>query len=59
MGFGTAGLRSKMGAGYSRMNDLTIIQTTQGFSKYMLEVTPEVRDRGVVIGYDGRHNSFR
>ena len=24
-----AGLRSKMGAGYTRMNDLTVIQTTQ------------------------------
>jgi phosphoglucomutase/phosphopentomutase len=29
MSFGTAGLRSKMGAGYSMMNDLTIIQTAQ------------------------------
>ena len=25
----SAGLRAIMGAGYSRMNDLTIIQTTQ------------------------------
>lgn len=29
MEFGTAGLRAPMGAGVSRMNDLTIIQTTQ------------------------------
>ena len=29
MSFGTAGLRSRMGAGYSMMNDLTIIQTAQ------------------------------
>ena len=29
MVFGTAGLRAKMGAGYSRMNDLTVIQTAQ------------------------------
>lgn len=29
MEFGTAGLRAPMGAGISRMNDLTIIQTTQ------------------------------
>lgn len=29
MEFGTAGLRSRMGAGYSMMNDLTIIQTAQ------------------------------
>lgn len=29
MEFGTAGLRAAMGAGVARMNDLTIIQTTQ------------------------------
>ena len=29
MVFGTAGLRAKMGGGYSRMNDLTVIQTAQ------------------------------
>ena len=29
MEFGTAGLRAAMGVGVSRMNDLTIIQTTQ------------------------------
>ena len=27
--FYCAGLRARMGAGFSRMNDLTIIQTTQ------------------------------
>ncbi|CAD5118485.1 DgyrCDS7184 [Dimorphilus gyrociliatus] len=59
MAFGTAGLRARMGAGYSMMNDLTIIQTTQGFAKYMLTVTPNVRKNGVVIGFDGRHNSHR
>lgn len=59
MEFGTAGLRSSMGAGYSMMNDLTIIQTTQGFSVYMLELSPTVRKRGVIIGFDARHNSKR
>lgn len=29
MSFGTAGLRAPMGAGFSRINDLTIIQSTQ------------------------------
>ncbi|KAI0234784.1 hypothetical protein L0F63_007251, partial [Massospora cicadina] len=28
--FGTAGLRAKMEAGFSRMNDLTVIQASQG-----------------------------
>lgn len=61
MTFGTAGLRSKMGAGFSRMNDLTVIQTTQGFCKYLeLQFGKEVcQERGVVIGYDARHNSHR
>ena len=31
----------------------------QGFAKYMLEVTPYVVDKGVIIGYDARHNSRR
>ena len=30
--FGTAGLRAKMGAGYSQMNDLTVIQTAQVYT---------------------------
>ncbi len=29
LAFGTAGLRAKMQAGYSRMNDLTVIQSSQ------------------------------
>ena len=32
--FGTAGLRAKMGAGFSQMNTLTILQTAQGLLKY-------------------------
>jgi phosphoglucomutase / phosphopentomutase len=61
MEFGTAGLRAKMGAGYSMMNDVTIIQTTQGFLKHLQTTfTPEVLNkRGVVIGYDARYNSQR
>ncbi|KAJ8298163.1 hypothetical protein KUTeg_024694 [Tegillarca granosa] len=59
MEFGTAGLRARMGAGYSMMNDLTIIQTSQGLAKYLLSNNPNVKQKGVVIGYDGRHNSNR
>lgn len=33
--FGTAGLRGPMGAGYNRMNELVVLQTTQGLIKYM------------------------
>ncbi|KAL5460508.1 hypothetical protein EMCRGX_G033959 [Ephydatia muelleri] len=61
MAFGTAGLRSKMGAGYTRMNDLTVIQTTQGLCCYLLEKfgVDACKNRGVVVGYDSRHNSHR
>jgi len=58
--FGTAGLRAAMGAGFAFLNDLTIIQATQGLLRYMRLMFPDdIQERGVVIGYDGRHNSLR
>eukprot|EP01121_Diplochlamys_sp_Union-15-3_P000581 TRINITY_DN10505_c0_g1_i2.p1 TRINITY_DN10505_c0_g1~~TRINITY_DN10505_c0_g1_i2.p1 ORF type:complete len:589 (-),score=89.15 TRINITY_DN10505_c0_g1_i2:11-1777(-) len=53
--FGTAGLRGKMTAGYNFINDLTIIQTTQGLCVYLEKMSNKAK--GVCIGYDGRHNS--
>jgi phosphoglucomutase/phosphopentomutase len=58
--FGTAGLRGRMGPGYSQMNDLVIIQTAQGLAVYLEEALEDViHKNGVVVGYDGRHNSKR
>ncbi|MBZ3872819.1 Phosphoglucomutase-2 [Sciurus carolinensis] len=54
MEFGTAGLRAPMGAGISHMNDLTIIQTTQGFCRYLEEQFSDLKQRGVVISFDAR-----
>ncbi|KAJ7414512.1 Phosphoglucomutase-2 [Willisornis vidua] len=54
MEFGTAGLRAAMGPGISHMNDLTIIQTTQGFCRYLEKNFSDLRKRGVVIGFDAR-----
>ncbi|XP_023812285.1 phosphoglucomutase-2 [Oryzias latipes] len=54
MEFGTAGLRAAMGPGTSCMNDLTIIQTTQGFCCYLEQTFGDLKERGVVIGYDAR-----
>ncbi|XP_063061690.1 glucose 1,6-bisphosphate synthase [Engraulis encrasicolus] len=54
MAFGTAGLRAAMGAGFSRINDLTVIQSTQGMYKYLSKVFPDFGSRGLVIGYDTR-----
>jgi phosphoglucomutase/phosphopentomutase len=57
--FGTAGLRGKMGPGYNQMNELVIIQTGQGLAKYLLKTIPNVTDKGIILGYDGRYNSKR
>jgi phosphoglucomutase/phosphopentomutase len=56
--FGTAGIRAPMQAGFARLNDLTIIQVTHGFAKYLKQQFPG-ESRGVAIGFDGRHNSRR
>jgi len=55
--FGTAGLRAEMGAGFARMNSLTVIQTSQGLADYLLGKHPDAAVAGVVIGHDARHNS--
>ncbi|XP_076177688.1 phosphoglucomutase 2 isoform X2 [Ptiloglossa arizonensis] len=48
-----------MGPGYSQMNDLVIVQTGQGLSKYLIDVVLNLTVKGVIIGYDGRHCSKR
>ena len=60
MAFGTAGLRARMGPGYTCMNDVTVIQTSQGFGKYLLEAQESLaKENGIAIGFDARHNSAR
>lgn len=60
LSFGTAGLRGRMAPGYASMNDLVIIQTGQGLIKYLESTTKDLLlTNGIVIGYDGRHNSRR
>ncbi|XP_060903307.1 glucose 1,6-bisphosphate synthase [Labrus mixtus] len=54
MSFGTAGLRAPMGAGFNRINDLTIIQSTQGLYSYLSRCFADFSSRGVVIGFDTR-----
>lgn len=56
--FGTAGLRGVVGAGPMGMNRLVIRQTSAGLGAYLLEQIHDVAERGVVIGYDGRHDSY-
>ncbi|EMD38678.1 hypothetical protein CERSUDRAFT_113859 [Gelatoporia subvermispora B] len=57
--FGTAGLRGRMEAGWSRMNDLIIIQASQGLCAYVLKNVADAASRGVVVGHDHRHHSER
>ncbi|TMS01481.1 Glucose 1,6-bisphosphate synthase [Larimichthys crocea] len=54
MSFGTAGLRAPMGAGFSRINDLTVIQSTQGLHSYLSRYFADFSSRGVVVGFDTR-----
>lgn len=55
--FGTAGLRATMGAGFARMNAVTVIQASQGLAAYLLQNETNVEERGIVIGRDARFNS--
>ncbi|KAL7754511.1 hypothetical protein RI367_000496 [Sorochytrium milnesiophthora] len=53
--FGTAGLRARMEAGFARMNDLTVIQATQGLCSYLLSTLQgDASKASVVIGHDHR-----
>lgn len=55
--FGTAGLRGVIGAGPNRFNRSVVIRTTAGLASYLLDTVPDVKTRGVVIGFDGRRLS--
>ena len=46
-----------MGAGFARMNNLTIIQATQGLYSYLQSSFPLLQDMGVIIGHDHRFHS--
>lgn len=66
LAFGTAGLRAEMGAGWARMNDLTVAAAAQGLLVALEEIAaaamtdaPEaavvaIRQRGLVVGADHR-----
>lgn len=57
LAFGTAGLRGIVGAGESRMNRAVVLRTSAGLAQYLLDNEPDAKERGVVIGYDGRRMS--
>lgn len=43
-----------MAAGTAYMNDLVVIQATQGLVRYAAEHVEGAKERGIVIGYDHR-----
>lgn len=53
--FGTAGLRSSMESGFSHMNDVTILQASQGLVEYLVANNGD----SIVVGYDHRYHSQR
>ncbi|CCH59166.1 hypothetical protein TBLA_0B03250 [Henningerozyma blattae CBS 6284] len=56
--FGTAGLRSTMEAGFSRMNTLTVLQASQGLATYMKNDAKNTGQKLIaVIGHDHRYHS--
>ena len=58
MQFGTAGLRGVMGAGRTMMNAYMIAKATKALALCLKEeYGDEAVRRGVVVGYDCRHNS--
>ncbi|MFT5681867.1 MAG: phosphomannomutase [Myxococcota bacterium] len=56
--FGTAGIRGRMGPGPGQMNRALVRQVTAGIAAYLLKNEPDAATMGVVIGFDGRHNSL-
>ena len=55
--FGTAGLRAELGAGPMRMNRVVVRRAAAGLARWLLDTDPTAAERGVVIGFDARHNS--
>lgn len=46
-----------MGPGINRMNVYTVRQATEGLAQFMDTLGDEIKQRGVAISYDSRHNS--
>jgi len=58
LAFGTAGLRGLLGPGPNRMNRMVVLRATAGLCAWVQKKVPNAAERGVCIGYDGRHMSL-
>lgn len=56
LSFGTAGLRGELGAGPNRMNRVVVLRAAAGLVAFLQERVGGA-GRGLVVGYDARHNS--
>lgn len=57
--FGTAGLRGIVGPGPMAMNRAVVIRTSRGLADHLLASVPDAAERGVIVGFDARHDSRR
>ncbi|WLF80004.1 hypothetical protein PVL30_003772 [Lodderomyces elongisporus] len=57
--FGTAGLRSSMESGFAHMNDVTVLQASQGFVSFLINKAQSNEIPSIVVGYDHRYHSQR
>lgn len=55
--FGTAGLRGRLGPGPGNMSRALVRLVSGGLGAYLLENAPDARERGVIVGRDGRRGS--
>ena len=57
LSFGTAGLRGLLGAGPGRMNLRVVARATAAYCEQLRAHVDRAAERGVAIGFDGRHKS--
>ncbi|MEE2788574.1 MAG: phospho-sugar mutase [Myxococcota bacterium] len=57
LSFGTAGLRGEIGPGPNRMNRALVRRVTAAVGRHLVERVAAAQQRGIVVGYDGRHLS--
>lgn len=57
LGFGTAGIRGRLGEGETLLNESHVARTATAYAKYLLDNFKDVQNKGVVIGRDNRLKS--
>ncbi len=57
LAFGTAGMRGRLGTGPNRMNRALVRRVAHALGIYLTQQVDNAHEKGVVIGFDGRHGS--